>query len=103
MPEANLGNDGAIFNTEKLKASTPQVMSRFPLNAEQMKNLAAYCAAKKLTLIDFLLNNVGFELKIPYTPALRAHDDASGRRSFRKKSDKIGCYEKNIVFDIVTD
>ena len=70
MAEANLGNGGAIFNAEELKNRTPQVMSRFPLNAEQMKNLAAYCAAKKLTLIDFLLNNVGFELKIPYTPAL---------------------------------
>ena len=54
----------ALDDSAKLKEYTPPCMSQFPLNANQMKDLASYAANKKTALYPFLADVVGFELKI---------------------------------------
>lgn len=45
----------------KSYCNTPDFMSNMPLSAAQVNNLAAYCAEKKVTIFDFLFNQMMFE------------------------------------------
>ena len=62
IPESSLGNKGAVTGDDLLEKYTPQGIKEFPLNRDQMNNLADYVAGKHTTIMNYLLRTVGFKL-----------------------------------------
>ena len=69
LSETFLGN-GSGFSYEGAKNCTPEVISKCPLSAEQVKAIADYAAAKNKTMLDFLTDTAGFRLKLIPTGTL---------------------------------